>query len=108
MKKKEKNISINVKDTENFKNCLWKSISSDCCQGSHWCYSYSEKKLFLLVLGVLISLGAIVFISLQHTKEYTSIREQLHTFQISNEDRLNDLNTTSDDLQPNVNTVSSQ
>jgi hypothetical protein len=108
MKKNEKNISINIKDTENFKSCLWKSISSDCCQGSRWCYSYSEKKLFFLVLGVLVSLGTVVFISLQHTQEYTSIREQLHTFQISNEDSLDALDNDSDDLQPNVNTVSSQ
>lgn len=54
------NLKQNYCKKSNYKDQLWNQLSSQC-SGGHWCYSFSERRLFFLMFFIAFVLFIIYF-----------------------------------------------
>lgn len=80
-----------LKDND-FKQNLWLKLSSECSGGA-WCYYFSEKRLFLIVLFITFFLMVIYFSGRLY--DIKNIQNDIYGLDDINAKKLNELNNAS-------------
>lgn len=74
--------------SKEFKDHLWSEVSTTC-QGGQWCYSAAERRLFYILFGLTIFLGAIYFSGF--TNELASIYKSSKQLEAMNNQKINSM-----------------